>query len=57
MGAEEPNLTLEIRTSITIEEKVLELGKKFVLAIGTYLEVSGKNEWFTRWDGNESHLP
>lgn len=44
MGVEELGLTSEIMASILSEEKVLQLEKKFILAIGIHLEVPRKNE-------------
>lgn len=44
MGVEEPSLTPKIMAAIQMEEKVFQLGKKFVLAAGIHLEVPGKNE-------------
>lgn len=44
MEVEEPGLTPEITASVLTEEKVLQLGEKFILAASICLEVPGKNE-------------
>lgn len=47
MGMEEPSLIPKITASILIEEKVLQLGEKFILAMGIHLEVPEENEQIT----------
>lgn len=47
MGEEESSLTVESVASILLEEKVHQLGEKFVLVAGIHLEVPGEDKHIT----------